>query len=54
MGTGASGWSVMLITEFRNEWGYTSAPPVCIHGIDINSFVSFTLGPLLKIFIPET
>jgi hypothetical protein len=21
-------------TEFKNEWSYTSTPPICLHGVD--------------------
>ena len=28
--------------EFKNEWSYTSTPPVCLHGLDRDNF-SFLL-----------
>ena len=31
-------------TEVKNEWSYTSAPPVCQHGIDRSNF-TLTVGP---------
>jgi len=25
--------------EVKNEWSYTSAPPICLHGVDRDNFV---------------
>ena len=27
--------------EFKNEWSYTSSPPVCLHRVDRDIFTSF-------------
>jgi hypothetical protein len=27
--------------EVKNEWNYTSAPPICIHGVDRDNFTFF-------------
>jgi hypothetical protein len=29
-------------TEIKNEWSYTSTPPVCLHGINSNVSLSFS------------
>jgi hypothetical protein len=26
------------ITEVKNEWRYTSTPPICLHGVDRDNF----------------
>jgi len=28
--------------EVKNEWSYTSTSPVCLHGVDRNTFTLFT------------
>ena len=25
--------------EVKNEWSYTSAPPICLHGVDEHNFI---------------
>ena len=32
--------SSLSSAEVKNEWSYTSAPSICIHGIDLNYFTS--------------
>jgi len=29
--------------EVKNEWSYTSAPPLCLRGVHTDKFVFFTL-----------
>jgi hypothetical protein len=31
-------YSRLSNSEVTNEWSYTSAPPLCVHGVDRNSF----------------
>ena len=28
-------------TEVKNEWSYTSTPPVCLHGVDRDNFTFY-------------
>jgi hypothetical protein len=25
-------------TDVKNEWSYTPSPPICLHGVDRNTF----------------
>jgi hypothetical protein len=36
--------SPLFIAEVKNEWGCTSASPICLHGVDRENF-TFTFLP---------
>lgn len=46
-GKGVGGEACHLVpssVKVKNAWSYTSTPPICLHGVDRNAFVSlFTL-----------
>jgi hypothetical protein len=38
------GHSSPSAAELENEWSCDSAPPICLHGIDSDSFMSVEAG----------
>jgi hypothetical protein len=57
MGTGVYGWDVKcwihstaVSAEIKNEWSYTSAPSICLHGVDRDNFTSLLQRRLFILF----
>jgi hypothetical protein len=40
-GCGAHPASSILLPGVKNEWSYTSTPPICLHGLDREDFTCF-------------
>jgi hypothetical protein len=38
--------SPLSSAEVQNEWSWTSAPPVCLHGLETDKFTLFTFKPV--------
>ena len=42
------------IAEVKNEWSYTSAPSICLRGMDRDSFTIFTFHHFIVLSRPAT
>jgi len=38
--------------EVKNEWSYTTAHPICLHGVDRDNFTSVTIEKVMWLYNP--
>jgi hypothetical protein len=43
--------SRLFSAEARNEWGYTSTPSTCLHGVHTDSFTFMTYNQLRQVIL---
>jgi hypothetical protein len=42
-----------LVAEVKNVWSYTSAPSICLHGVDMKNFTFYAMKILLGFSLPQ-
>jgi hypothetical protein len=42
-----------LVAEVKNVWSYTSAPPICLHGVDMKNFTFYAMKILFSFSFPH-